>query len=201
MGFNIGRFIGKIAGPVLGGLIGGPAGAAVGSAVSAGFASDPQTAATVGRATQPGPISVAQSQPVFRAQPNFQPSSIGPTFASLARLPSVVRDVGVGLGLSTLPTIFGGGNGGGNQISVILAKARAATGGPVTRNKIIDSAKVCGLEITAQTFGLAVTEVCMVVVKGRTRRRRGVSAADIRRTKRTIHFAAKIRKDLKVLAK
>jgi len=200
MGFNIGRFIQSIAGPVIGGLIGGPAGAAAGSAISAGFARDTTQAATIGRATQPGPISAAQSQPNFR-QLGFQPTSIGPTFASLARLPSVIRDIGTGIGLSSLPTIFGGGNGSGNQISVILAKARAATGGPVTRNKLIDSAKVCGLEITAQTFGLDVTEVCMVVVKGRTRRRRGVSAADIRRTKRTIGFASKIRKDLKVLAK
>jgi len=116
-------------------------------------------------------------------------------------LPSVIRDVGVGLGISTVLPIFGGGNGGQNPISVILAKARAATGGPVTRNKIIEAAKACGLEVAAQTFGLDVREICLVVVKGRTRRRRGVSAADIRRTKRTIGFASKIRKDLKALAR
>ncbi len=201
MGFNIGRFIGAIA-PAVGTAISPGFGTAIGFGVQAALADDPgaSQAATVGRATQPGPISTAaQSQPNFR--PTFQPSSIGPSFASFARLPSVARDVGIGLGLGSLPALFSGGNGKGNQISVILAKARAATGGPVTRNKLIDSAKVCGLEVTAQTFGLAVTEVCMVVVKGRTRRRRGVSAADIRRTKRTIHFASKIRKDLKVLAK
>ncbi len=113
----------------------------------------------------------------------------------------MVRDVGVGLGLSTLPSIFSGGGNGQNPISVILAKARAATGGPVTRNKIIEAAKACGLEVAGQTFGLDIREVCLVVVKGRTRRRRGVSAADIRRTKRTIGFASKIRKDLKALAK
>lgn len=200
MGFSIGRFISKIAGPLVGGVIGGPAGAAVGTAISAGFGGDPAVAATVGRQTQPGPISVSASQPNFRA-PLIQPSSIAPTQMSLARLPAVIRDVGVGLGLGSIPTIFGGGNGNGNPISVILAKARAATGGPVTRNKIIEAAKACGLEIAAQTFGLGVQEVCLVVVKGRTRRRRGVSAADIRRTKRTIHFASKIRKDLKALAR
>jgi len=71
----------------------------------------------------------------------------------------------------------------------------------VTRNKIIEASKACGLEVAANTFGLDMREVCLVVVKGRTRRRRGVSAADIRRTKRTINFASKIRKDLKALAR
>lgn len=201
MGFNIGRFIGSIA-PAVGSIF-GPPGTAVGLGVQAALAPSnggAAQAATVGRATQPGPISAPAASPLF-PQPQFAPTSIGPTFASLARLPSVIRDVGVGMGLSQLPSLFTPGGGKQNQISAILAKARAATGGPVTRNRIIDSAKVCGLEVTAQTFGLAVTEVCMVVVKGRTRRRRGVSAADIRRTKRTIHFASKIRKDLKVLAK
>ncbi len=200
MGFNIGRFLGKIAGPVLGGIIGGPSGGALSTAVSAGF-DEPAKAATVGRATQPGPISPSNINIVAPAGFGGAPSSIAPSFASLARLPAIGRDVGIGLGLGQLPSIFGGGNGQGNQVQRILAKARQATGGPVTRNRIIDAAKVCGLDIAARTFGLGVEEVCMVVVKGRTRRRRGVSAADIRRTKRTIGFAAKIRKDLKALAK
>lgn len=200
MGFSIGRFLGAIAAPI-GALIAGPAGAAVGASISAGLgaASSPEGAATVGRATQPGPISTTT---LLGSGFPVAPTSVGPQFASLARLPSVIRDVGIGLGISTALPIFGGGNGAGkSQISIILAKARAATGGPVTRNKIIDAAKSCGLELAANTFGLDLREVCMVVVKGRTRRRRGISAADIRRTKRTIGFASKIRKDLKVLAR
>ena len=199
MGFSIGRFLGKIA-PIIGGAIAGPAGFAVGAAVSAGLNEPAQAAAaTRGRQTQVGPIS-APTQRVFTGPVGGGPTSIGPSFASLARLPTLARDVGIGLGLGQLPSIFGGGNGQ-NPISVILAKARAATGGPVTRNKIIEASKACGLEVAAQTFGLDVREVCLVVVKGRTRRRRGVSAADIRRTKRTIGFASKIRKDLKALAR
>jgi len=201
MGFNIGRFLGAIA-PAVGSIF-GPAGTAVGLGVSAALAPSPSTAgaATVGRATQPGPITAPfTAPPQFIGGPISIPTSIGPTAASLARLPAVIRDVGVGLGLGSIPTIFGGGNGK-SPISTILAKARAATGGPVTRNKIIDAAKTCGLEVAANTFGLEVREVCLVVVKGRTRRRRGVSAADIRRTKRTIGFASKIRKDLKALAR
>jgi len=201
MGFSIGRFIGSIAEPILGAL-GGPIAGALGAGISAGLAPDPPVAvAALGRATQPGPVSapIPLISPQFSG--SFQPSSIAPTMASLARLPAVIRDVGVGLGLGSLPSIIGGGNGTRSPISTILAKARAATGGPVTRNKIIDAAKTCGLEVAANTFGLEVREVCMVVVKGRTRRRRGVSAADIRRTKRTINFASKVRKDLKALAR
>jgi len=200
MGFNIGRFLGKIAGPVVGGLLGGPAGAAVGTAITAGFSSQPAAAATVGRQTQPGPIS-PPVLPAFAQGFGFNASSVGPQIASLARLPSIVQGVGTGLGLSALPSLFSGDSNGKNPISIILAKARAATGGPVTRNKIIEAAKACGLEVAGQTFGLDMREICLVVVKGRTRRRRGVSAADIRRTKRTIGFASKIRKDLKALAK
>jgi len=122
-----------------------------------------------------------------------------------ARVPTVARRAGDLIAGTGLGYLFGGNgytNGAGRSpVQQILAQARAATGGPVTRNKIIDAAKTCGLEVAAQTFGLAVPQVCQVVVKGRTRRRRGISAADIRRTKRTIHFANKIRKDLKSLSR
>lgn len=202
MGFPIGKILGGIGGAV-GGFFGGPAGALAGSQIGSllGGGDDERKIAGVGRQLQPGPVTAG---PVGLPSFNFSgatfvnPSSVGPQ-ASLARLPSLGRNA---LSLTGFGNFFGGsGNGKASPISTILAKARAATGGPVTRNKLIDSAKICGLEVTAQTFGLEVTEVCMVVVKGRTRRRRGVSAADVRRTKRTIHFASKIRKDLKVLAK
>lgn len=201
MGFNIGRFLGKIAGPVIGGLIGGPGGALAGAAITAGFTEDTQAAATAGRATQPGPISISvrSPSPQFGGFPVL-PSSIAPTFQTAALAP-VLRGAGqlaTGFGLGTL---FSGNGNGKSPISQILARARAATGGPVTRNKIIDAAKTCGLETAASTFGLDVRQVCLVVVAGRSRRRRGVSAADIRRTKRTISFASKIRKDLKKLGK
>jgi len=201
MGFNIGRFLGKIAGPIVGGLVGGPAGAAIGAGLTAGF-NKPEAAATVGRQTQPGPISSTALTPAAfsGAQfPTFRANSIGPTQAAFGG--ALVRQGASALAGFSAAKMFGGNGANGNPISQILAKARAATGGPVTRNKIIDAAKVCGLEVAAETFGLDVREVCLVVVKGRTRRRRGVSAADIRRTKRTIGFASKIRKDLKALAR
>jgi len=201
MGFSIGRFLGAIAGPVVGLATGNPAlGLAISGAASAGFADDAARAATVGRQTQSGPISVnfPSFDPQFQGGPFIRPSQVGPQ-AGLGR--EIIRGLGgVGTGIAVSP-LFRGGNGAKTQLQLILARARAATGGAVTRNKIIDAAKVCGLETAASTFGLSVNDVCMVVVKGRTRRRRGVSAADIRRTKRTIGFASRIRKDLKALAR
>lgn len=203
MGFSIGRFLGAVAGPLVGGLIGGPAGALIGAGVTSAFGPEPAAAnaATVGRQTQAGPISttVTPGSSLIVNAPSFAPSSIVPT--PLGLLGPVARGAGqiaTGFGLAKL---FEGNGNGKSPISIILAKARAATGGAVTRNKIIDAAKACGLETAAATFGLDVREICLVVVKGRSRRRRGISAADIRRTKRTIGFASKIRKDLKALGK
>ena len=204
MGFNIGSLIGAVA-PVLGGLVGGAPGAALGSAIGAGaMAIDPerQATATVGRATQPGPVSVSATSVAPQAFLPMPPVSQAAPSMAMASVPNVIRrGAEFGTGLAT--GYFFNGNGGGSksQLQMILARARQATGGPVTRNKIIDAAKTCGLPTAAQTFGISVQDVCQVVVRGRTRRRRGISAADIRRTKRTIHFASKIRKDLKALAR
>lgn len=204
MGFNIGRFIGgAFSGAAAGGREGGLLGAVVGGiggGLEGGFSGNggsPAAAATVGRTTQAGPVSVGLGGPglQFSGGGRFLPSSVGPiaSLGALGRAATILSPL-------ALTPFFGGGNGK-NPIQKILAKAREATGGPVTRNKIIDAAKACGLETAAGTFGLDIREVCLVIVKGRTRRRRGVSAADIRRTKRTIHFASKVRKDLKALAR
>ncbi len=201
MGFSIGRFLGSIAGPLVAGgatAAGFPGlGLVLGGGIAEGF-NEPARAATIGRQTQPGPIFPTFDRQ-FQGGPTFLPTQVGPQ-AGLGISPIIrgIGAIGTGVGISQF---FGNGNGKKTQLQLILAKARAATGGPVTRNKIIDAAKVCGLETAASTFGLTVNDVCMVVVKGRTRRRRGVSAADIRRTKRTIGFASRIRKDLKALAR
>jgi len=201
MGFSIGRFLGSIA-PAVGSIF-GPIGTAVGLGAQAALAPDaPAAAATVGRATQPGPISSGglNGGSQFRDF-NFAPTSIAPAVQTAGLGGQILRQLpGLGLGLGA-QALLGNGNGKKGPIQRILEQARAATGGPVTRNKIIEAAKVCGLETAAQTFGLDIRQVCLVVVRGRTRRRRGVSAADIRRTKRTIGFASKIRKDLKALAR
>lgn len=197
MGFSIGRFLGGIAplvGTAVGGYFGGAAGAAAGSqvggAVQAGFTKVP------GRVAAPGPqapVNVfAQVPPLSSVVPTPSRLSFAslPSTTSLAQLPRAAQIAGGVLSL------FGSDGQPKNRLQTILQSARAATGGPVTRNAIIDAARVCGLETAAATFGIGMEDVCFVVVRGKTRRRRGISAADIRRTKRTIRFVKGLRKDL-----
>lgn len=200
MGFSIGSFLGAIA-PIVGGIFGGPAGAAIGGAVGAGFASKRQPAGVVGR--QVAPATQFQSNlssivPVPVSIPRFS----GPSFRQ-ARAPGIsggrgTRSLVGGVAQAGVLTQFGRSVGvGGGPVSEILADARAFTGGPVTKNSIIAAAKVCGIDVTSDTFGITDQDVCLVIVAGRTRRRRGISAADIRRTKRTLGFVKRIRGDLK----
>jgi len=83
-------------------------------------------------------------------------------------------------------------------IAQILAEARQNTGRPVSARKIRDAAKFCGLETAASMFGLTVEQVCQVVI-AKTRRRRGISASDLRRTRSTIRKINTMRKSLKKL--
>jgi len=195
MGFNVGRFIGAIA-PFVGGAIAGPMGATIGAGVSAALlrptpAPAPLPARTVApqqalRSTSgltslvPVPMSRFQV-PVFRPR---QPAAL------TAR--TAVEAVGIG---GALMSFFGGED----SISEILNQARQTFGRGVTKNKIIDAAKVCGIGQAADTFGISESQVCRVIVAGRTRRRRGISAADIRRTRRTLRTVKSIRSDLKAI--
>ncbi len=197
MGFSIGSFIGAIA-PAIGAAF-GPIGAAIGGAVGAGFAPAPTAVSVVGRQTQPSmqfPQQMSSVVPVPVSVPRIgfagtrQPGTAG--FGVQRRRVGLTGAVARGaLGL------FGSGVGTGLVVSEILQRARENSGQRVTRNKIIDSAKACGIELTADTFGLSESDVCKVIVAGRSRRRRGVSAADVRRTKRTLRFVRTIKKDLK----
>ena len=202
MGFSIGRFLGKIAGPIIGGLVGGPAGAVLGAGVTAGF---------------------NKPQPVFGRQlpPTATPIR-GPTATSVVPVPggaaTQVVNIAGGRGFGTegfgvqrqrvgfvagaaraVAPFFGTGAAVGFGLSEILMRSRENTGQRVTKNKIIDAAKHCGIELAADTFGISESDVCKVIVTGRTRRRRGISAADVRRTKRTLRFVGRIKKDLKAV--
>lgn len=200
MGFNIGSFLGSIA-PLAGFALGGPVGAAIGGAISAGFAPAPQPQAVVGRQTQPVmfqpqaltsifPVPAAVTRFVGRPRNGFGTGGFG-----VQR-----RRVGFAGPISRLALpMFGAGVTAGAVISDILQRARENSGQRVTKNKIIDSARACGIELTADTFGLSESDVCKVIVAGRSRRRRGVSAADVRRTKRTLRFVRSIKKDLKAV--
>lgn len=200
MGFNIGSVLGALA-PIVGGIFGGPVGAAVGGAIGSGFQKAPAAVSVVGRQTQP---SMQFNQPLTSVVP--VPQQVFRGFAGPSRgfgsegFGVQRRRVGfVGGAARAIAPFFGAGVGTGLVISDILQRARENSGQRVTKNKIIDSAKACGIELTADTFGISESDVCKVIVAGRSRRRRGVSAADVRRTKRTLRFVRSIRKDFKAV--
>ena len=92
-------------------------------------------------------------------------------------------------------------HGASTLMGYILGKATTNTGQRVSRKDIYNAAKHCGIPMAAATYGLSEGEVCQIVVKGLPRRRRGISAADLRRTRSTIRKITTMRKDLRVLAR
>ena len=199
MGFSIGSFLSGIL-PAVGSIF-GPVGAAIGGALGAGFAPAPRAQAVVGRQTQPVMIAPSALTSVVPVPVNIPRVSFGGASQRFAGgggtrtlTGGIVGQVGRLAG-----GMFGAGVAAGTIVSEILQRARENSGQRVTKNKIIDSARACGIELTAQTFGISETDVCKVIVAGRSRRRRGVSAADVRRTKRTLRFVRSIKKDLKAV--
>ncbi len=91
---------------------------------------------------------------------------------------------------------------GGQRVTkrqAILSQARFFSPG-ATAKKIVRSAKQCGIELAAATFGLTVLHVCFLIAQPPTRRARGISAADLRRTRSTIRKVGNIQRDLKRLS-
>ncbi len=86
-----------------------------------------------------------------------------------------------------------------SRAQFILAAARAASPG-ATRKKIVKAAKDCGIELAAATFGLSVIDVCFLLAQPPSRRSRGISAADMRRTRSTIRKVNTIQQSLKALS-
>lgn len=201
MGFSIGSFIGSIA-PFVGSLF-GPAGTQLGTAVAAGFAPSPQAPTVVGRQITPSaqfPQAMTSIVPVPVNVPSFGGGSFrsfgSEGFDVQRRRVGTLAPLAGALGRMVGPALA---FGAGAVVQEILQQSREAVGRGVTRNKIIKAAKVCGIETAAATFGLSESQVCRVIVAGGTRRRRGISAADIRRTKRTLRFVRTIKKDLKAV--
>ncbi len=192
MGFSIGSFLGSIA-PAIGGALLGPVGSIIGRGISGGLRGDPigQPVGTVRAATErngfasqvgPSAITVNRSAQLVPAQ---------------LRLP-VPRAPGTPLPIP-VPRLFDfNGNGPKTRLGEILDRARRATGGAVSSRKIRDAVRGCGLDTAASMFGLSVEDVCFVFIQ-RRRRRGGISATDLRRTRSTIRKINNMRKSLKTL--
>lgn len=107
--------------------------------------------------------------------PVIQAGFVGPAVRAIG---GVVGGGAVGAGLTALL----GGNGNGTALQRIKADA----GRSVTRAQVIRMARVCGLDVTAQTLNTSVENVCEVVSKGMPRRGRGISSRDMSRTRSTL---------------
>lgn len=196
MGFSIGSFLGSIA-PIVGGIFGGPVGAAIGGAVGAGFASQSSAPSVVGRQTapimqRPQQLTSVVPVPVNVPRVGFAPSRFSGGGGTQTLTGGIVGGVARGA-----VSMFGAGVAAGGIVSEILQRSRESVGRGVTKKKIIAAAKTCGIGLAADSFGISESDVCRVIVSGAGRRRRGISAADVRRTKRTLRFVKKIKADVK----
>lgn len=201
MGFNIGGFLGAI-GQVAPAF--GPIGQVVGAAsrvAAAAVSPSPPGRATV----PPAPISSApigtQAAPAPRPiAPGIRPAPVSVSARRFTNFGSATRAALSPAGRAAVGTAAGavmGFFGNGDTISEILKEARENMKG-ATKNKIIDAAKVCGIERAADMFGISENQVCQVILAGRTRRRRGITPAQIATTRRVIRFNKSLTKQLRV---
>ncbi len=78
----------------------------------------------------------------------------------------------------------------------LLQISRQTTGQVVTRQKIVDAVRHCGIELASDIFALTPSEICMIVISRPRRRSRGITAADLRRTRATIRKVHSIQHSL-----
>lgn len=197
MGFSIGSFLGKVAGPIIGGLIGGPAGAVIGGGISAGFGGG--GVGGVGRVAET-PLQV-RARRQAAGQAVLSPAafaaatgvSVGPSAAiaggggARTLVGGLTGMVARGVGFAALGVL---------SIAELLTLSRESTGQVVTRKKIAAAVRVCGIEAAASMFGLSEIEICQIVISRPRRRGRGISAADLRRTRSTLRKVHNIQHDL-----
>lgn len=74
----------------------------------------------------------------------------------------------------------------GSMIRNILARASATIGKRITRKNAVALVKRIGLEAAALALGISILEMAQVVASAPTRRARGISGGDMKRTRRTL---------------
>ena len=119
--------------------------------------------------------------------------------ASFSAMPPIVRSIGGGVLGGAAGGAVGGFLGGGGGNGTPLSRARTQDGRRVTRKMVFAGVRGCGIALTSQSFGLSELEVCSIVSKGMPRRGRGISAADMRRTRSTISKISNMQRALKPL--
>lgn len=160
----------KVAAPAIGFLTGGPLGAVAGAAAS--FTSAPVQAAAPPPSFAQTPLQMAMAGPT-------QTASLGGIATRGASMVTGAIRGAIGLIRSSTGRISG---------------VRLGSGQFVSRKKAVALAKRVGIEAAALGLGITVLEMAEMVATAPTRRARGISASDIRRTKSTLRKVCTISK-------
>lgn len=167
----MGFSIGSFLGKIAGPIIGGLVGGPAGAILGAGI--------TAGFSPAPAPRAPPPA-------PRFVGSQVGPTAFFQ---PAAFNIIGPAAKVA----------GAVGLVAFLLSLIRERTGQRVTREKVVAAVKACGITLAAQTFQITETEICQIVISKPRRRGRGISAADMRRTRSTIRKVHNISRDLKLL--
>jgi len=123
------------------------------------------------------------------------PGAVAPAPFVAGAIPSIARTVGAGAAGGFVGSLFGNGNG------TPLQRARDSRGRRPSRKQVVTAARVCGLDVAADTYGLSIRDLCEIVSKGLPRRSRGISSSDLRRTRSTLRKMQTARKSLRSLCR
>ena len=200
-------------GGAIGGAYGGPVGAAVGSSVGSSLSS---SIASGGKGQEAVSSPTASQSPSFAPESALSSSRFGqvyqPTmFAGFPRVPNTAKDIATGIGVGEImdlvPDIninkfFGGSNLCGADKKQKLVSVRQTCDGPciyVThkQQKVLrDMMKFLDPAEVAYNAGISVDELVKLVCTDKPRRRKGISAADMRTAtrvqNRTVHNYKKL---------
>ena len=128
--------------------------------------------------------------------PSVAPAPLIPAAAPV--LSGAARAVGSGVVSGVVSSLFGGSSssGSGGRLKSILDAASQAAGKRITSRQIVQSVRSIGIQATADALGISAEDVAFVFVARRRRRARGISAADLRRTRSTLRKVRSIERSL-----
>ncbi len=150
-------------------------------------------------ATIPG-TSVAPV-PQFAGAGGFQQAgfvpSVRPPVISVPAIPAKGARIPVGTALEFGALAVTGAQTGLEILRELNHQRRPECLEGISAKRIRESSRVCGLDLTAQSVGRPIEVVCQIVASRPRRRSRGISAADLRRTRSTARKINTTRKMLK----
>ena len=148
-------------------------------------------AGAIGQIISPSRPPPPQGRTVFLPAPvaaPIQPSGglmlpVGLPFGSFRFGSQVGPSVQPAAAGALVPFVAGGAR---SLIAALLARASAAVGTRITRNRALSLVRDLGLAAAAAALGLTAIEIAQIIASSPRRRRRGITAAQIATTKATI---------------